>query len=174
MTDKQHVSAYTARLKLAWTTVLFRSRIFKLWGLKLTIHRTIRTCADIYADLSIHWTDIPFLMWINARLDANLKKKTSCFFSCVFSAWLSHSIGSLSNRPRMFTVFTNRNYLGQFREIPWNHTSDVHRGSTLTTWRCRYITWRWRHINHANTITSVFVAKQTVINEVYVFNKISL
>ena len=25
----------------------------------------------------------------------------------------------------------NRNSLGQFREIPWNHTTDVHRGSIL-------------------------------------------
>ena len=27
----------------------------------------------------------------------------------------------------------NRNCLGQFREIPWNQTTDVHRGSTLIT-----------------------------------------
>ena len=54
------------------------------------------------------------------------------------------------------------------RPIPWNQTSDVHRGSNL-------ITWHWRHRNHANTITSVIAEKQTVINEVYVFfNKISL
>ena len=26
-----------------------------------------------------------------------------------------------------------RNCLGQFREIPWNQTTDVHRGSTLIT-----------------------------------------
>ena len=28
---------------------------------------------------------------------------------------------------------TNRSCLGQFREIPWNQTTDVHRGSTLIT-----------------------------------------
>ena len=28
---------------------------------------------------------------------------------------------------------SNRNYFGQFREIPWNQTTDVHRGSTLIT-----------------------------------------
>ena len=27
----------------------------------------------------------------------------------------------------------NRNYLDQFREIPWNQTTYVHRGSTLIT-----------------------------------------
>ena len=41
------------------------------------------------------------------------------------------------------------------RPIPWNQTSDVHRGSALITCRRRYITWRWRYRNHANTITSV-------------------
>ena len=56
------------------------------------------------------------------------------------------------------------------RPVPWNKISDVHRGSTLITWRWRYITWRWRHSNHANTITRVIAAKQTVINEVYVFS----
>ena len=53
----------------------------------------------------------------------------------------------------------NRNCLGQFREIPWNQTTDVHRGSTLITrvitWRWRYITWRWRHRNHVDTITTI-------------------
>ena len=39
--------------------------------------------------------------------------------------------------------------------IPWNQTSDVHRGSTL-------ITWRWRHRNHANTIASLIAEKQMV------------
>ena len=29
---------------------------------------------------------------------------------------------------------TNWNCLGQFREIPWNQNTDVHRGSTLITW----------------------------------------
>ena len=28
-------------------------------------------------------------------------------------------------------ALTNLNCRGQFREIPWNQTSDVHRGSTL-------------------------------------------
>ena len=28
-------------------------------------------------------------------------------------------------------LFTNRNCLSQFPEIPWNQTTDVHRGSTL-------------------------------------------
>ena len=54
--------------------------------------------------------------------------------------------------------------------IPWNRTSDVHRGSTLIMWRWRYITWRWHHRNHANTIISIIEAKQTVINEFYIFH----
>ena len=33
---------------------------------------------------------------------------------------------------RSYTL-TNRNCVGQFREIPWNQTTDVHRGSTLKT-----------------------------------------
>ena len=33
--------------------------------------------------------------------------------------------------PRMKRVNTNRNCLGQFHEILWNQTTDVHRGSTL-------------------------------------------
>ena len=41
--------------------------------------------------------------------------------------------------------------------IPWNQTSDVHRGSTL-------ITWRRRHRNRANTITSVIAAKKRLQN----------
>ena len=41
------------------------------------------------------------------------------------------------------------------RPIAYNQTSDVHRGSAL-------ITRRWRHRTHANTITSVNAAKQTV------------
>ena len=55
----------------------------------------------------------------------------------------------------------NRNCLGQFREIPWNQTTDVHRGTTLITWRLRHITWRWRHRNHVITITSVIATIQT-------------
>ena len=59
----------------------------------------------------------------------------------------------------------NRNCLGNFREIPLNQTTDVHRGPTLImrviAWRWRYITWHWRHRNHVNTITSVITAKQT-------------
>ena len=58
-----------------------------------------------------------------------------------------------------------RNCLGQFREIPWNQTTDEYRGSTLITrvitWHWRHITWRWRHRNHVYTITSVIAAKQT-------------
>ena len=70
---------------------------------------------------------------------------------------------SLLLKPR---TFLNVNCLGQCRGIrPW-----IHRGSTLITWRWLYITWRWCHRNHANTITSVIAAKQTVINEVYVFS----
>ena len=65
-------------------------------------------------------------------------------------------------------------------ELPWpipqSLTMDVHRGSTLITrviaWCWRYITWRWGHRNHADTITSLIAAKQTVINEVYVFLKL--
>ena len=52
---------------------------------------------------------------------------------------------------------TNRNCLGQFREIPWNQTSDVHQ-ITLNMWRWRYIMWRWRHRNHAIIITSAIAA----------------
>ena len=59
----------------------------------------------------------------------------------------------------------NWNCLGQFREIPWNQTTDVYRGSTLIMqdimWRWNYITWCWRHRNHVNIITSVIAAKQT-------------
>ena len=62
----------------------------------------------------------------------------------------------------------NRNCLVQFCGIPWYHTLDVHRGYSLITWLGRYITWRWRHINHGNTIRSVIAAKRTVITEVYV------
>ena len=40
----------------------------------------------------------------------------------------------------------------------------------LVTFGFKYITWRWLHRNHANTITSVIAAKQTVINEVDVFS----
>ena len=32
-------------------------------------------------------------------------------------------------------VKSNRNCLGQFRGIPWNQASDVHRGSALVTGR---------------------------------------
>ena len=62
------------------------------------------------------------------------------------------------------------------RPIPWNQTPDVHRWSTL-------LRWRWRHRNHANKITRVIAAKQTVTTchnkHCYkcclgVFNKISL
>ena len=56
----------------------------------------------------------------------------------------------------------NRNWLSQFRGIPWNQTSDVHRVSTLITWRWCYITWCWRHRNHAITIKSSIAATQTV------------
>ena len=39
--------------------------------------------------------------------------------------------------------------LRQFREVPWNQTTDVHQVSTLIkrviTWRWHYIVWRWRH-----------------------------
>ena len=67
--------------------------------------------------------------------------------------------------PWKITKLPNRNCLGKFREIPWNQTTDVHRGSTLIsrviTWRWRYRTWRWRHRNHVNTIASVIAAKQT-------------
>ena len=59
----------------------------------------------------------------------------------------------------------NRNCLGQFREIPWNQTTDVHWGSTLITrvitWRWHHITWRWCHRNHGYTITGVIAAKET-------------
>ena len=69
-------------------------------------------------------------------------------------------------KPGSTVSIVNRNYLGQFREIPWNKTTDVHWGSTLitrvTTRRWRYITWRWRHRNHVSTITSVIAAKQIV------------
>ena len=58
---------------------------------------------------------------------------------------------------REFNAEANRNCLGRFRGISWMQTSDVHRGSTLITWRWRYITWRCRHRNHANTITSAIV-----------------
>ena len=67
---------------------------------------------------------------------------------------------------------SNRNYLGNFREILWNQITDVHQGTIpitrVITWLWRYITWGWRYRNHANTITSVIAAKQTVINEIYV------
>ena len=59
----------------------------------------------------------------------------------------------------------NWNCLGQFLQILWNQTTDVHRGSSLITWvitwRWCYITWRWPNINHVNTITSLNAAKQT-------------
>ena len=56
------------------------------------------------------------------------------------------------------------------RPIPWNQTADVHRRSTFIMWHLGYITWCWHHRNHANTITSVIAAKQTVINKVNVFS----
>ena len=34
--------------------------------------------------------------------------------------------------------------------------------------------WRWRHINHVITITSLIAAKQTTINEVYVFFQLNI
>ena len=49
-----------------------------------------------------------------------------------------------------------------YLHLPWNQTSDVHRGSTLIMWRWRHITWRWRHRNHAYTIPLSIAAKQTV------------
>ena len=55
--------------------------------------------------------------------------------------------------------------------ILWNFVEsdiDIHQGSTLMTWRWRFITLRWCHGNHANTITDVIAAKQTDINEGYV------
>ena len=57
------------------------------------------------------------------------------------------------------------------RPIPRNSVESDHGYTSkiyFDTRRWRYITWRWRHINHVNTITSVIAAKQTVINEVYV------
>ena len=75
--------------------------------------------------------------------------------------------------------------LGNYSELPWSIprnsvesglgcTSRIYFDNVTLT----FLTWRWRHRNHANTITSVIAAKQTVINEVYVvvffFNKISL
>ena len=65
----------------------------------------------------------------------------------------------------LHSAYCNRNCLCQFREITWNQTTVVHRGSTLIMrvimWCWGYITWRWRHRNHVNTITSVIAAKQT-------------
>ena len=34
---------------------------------------------------------------------------------------------------KIYTCQVNPNCLGQFRGIPWNQTTDVHRGSTLIT-----------------------------------------
>ena len=71
--------------------------------------------------------------------------------------------------PRNFEEETQSNNQSKLpRPIPWNQTSDVHRGFTLITWCWRYITWHWRQRSHTNTITSVIAAKQTAINEVYV------
>ena len=53
------------------------------------------------------------------------------------------------------------------RWIPWNQTSDVHRWSSLITWRWRYITWRWHHRNHTNTKISVIVANK--IHKLHLF-----
>ena len=53
-------------------------------------------------------------------------------------------MSSVSMHVLINRYWANRNCLGQFRGIPVNQTSDVHRGSTLITWR--YITWRWRYI----------------------------
>ena len=57
----------------------------------------------------------------------------------------------------------NWNCLSQFRKLPWNQNSDLQRDSTLITWHWRCIAWRWRHRNHANSITISIAAKQLVI-----------
>ena len=69
----------------------------------------------------------------------------------------------------------NRKCLGQFREIPWNQTTDVYRGSTLIpraiTWNWRYISWRWRHGHHANIITIVIAANKRLKWRLCFFNE---
>ena len=95
---------------------------------------------------------------------------TLCLHNCTRCLELSFLYNAIS------TAIANRNCLGQFHKIPWNQTTNVHRGSSLITlvisWRWHNITWRWRHRNHANTITrlSVIQAKQAAKNEVYAFS----
>ena len=52
----------------------------------------------------------------------------------------------------------NWNCLGQFSEIPWNQTSDVHRGSTLNNAGDNVTLASQKPVN---TISSVIAAKQT-------------
>ena len=86
--------------------------------------------------------------------------------------WKSHatliywSYATISGFLAVWPIYSyNSNQSELSRTIPWNQTSDVHRRSTLITWRWRYITWRLCHRNHANTIPSAIEAKLTVINE---------
>ena len=66
------------------------------------------------------------------------------------------------------------NCLGQFREIPWNQTTDVHRGSTLITRsdnvKLMLYNMTLTSQNHVKTITSVIAAKKTGLNKEYVFS----
>ena len=105
--------------------------------------------------------------------DANVVWKYS---SDYFFTWFTIASWTLCHFQALLhcTIKVTREWVHCQSEMPrpilWNQTADVHRRSTLITWRCRYITWRWRHRNHDNTTTSVISEKQTIINEVYVFS----
>ena len=80
-------------------------------------------------------------------------------FSAIYSTNLcleiTHTV--LTTTECLDNIYPYRNCLGQFGEILWNQIMDVHWGSTLIM---GVITWRWRHRNRVNTITSVIAAKQ--------------
>ena len=70
----------------------------------------------------VFMSDACFVMWslVSFLVHQHLSddETTGCF--ALIMLWLS-----------VFCVSSNRNYLGQFREIPWNQTTDVHGGSSL-------------------------------------------
>ena len=132
------------------------------------LQRLWSDCAYAQADLRFCWSHRAHC-WkshVAAQLFSSILLRSDAAWRTEANQSLNKSLyelGCSKNTTWHVSPQSNWKCLGQFPGIPWNQTSDVHRGSTLIPWRRRYITWRWRHRNHdTNEIYVVFV-----------FNKIS-
>ena len=96
---------------------------------------------DLCDDIFSCTVHLPFLVW---RL---------CYWARELCMSYIFSIGTVSTNSLVFRVIRLQMYIENY----------------FDTWRWRYMALRWRHSNLANSISSVIAAKQTVINEVYVF-----